>query len=307
MRNIYHLAPILLCFCSCATYMNSDKTLIVIGTDRHAKVEVQSQVVYTSKNSVSVLVRRSSDPLQIKISSDSIQKIITVKPLNSFLFWANIPCNYGIGIFVDRHHAKRYTYPREIYSSLADSSTTYKRSVPYNAGKNFLSISVPHVNSFLVRPDIVTKSRTNTGFFGAGLSFDHYYHPNKFLRVSIGAVTNFPIPIIAPFDYKGDMETMSSEYLNISNNYQLNRFLLGYGISIARNSWRHTNNFTIPVINYGSQNDAAMGIVLQSYYRFGRSFYLGAIYRPTFLRFPSSHTLQYEHLISIDLNWRIRL
>lgn len=307
MRKLYLLVPILLCFCSCATYINGDKTSIVIGTDRHAKVEIQSQTVYTSKNSVSVLVRRSSNPLEIKISADSIQKIITVKPQNSFLFWVNIPFNYGIGMFVDRHHAKRYTYPREIYSSLADSSRTYKKSIPYHLGKNFITISVPHMNSFFVKPDIVTKSITNTGFFGVGLSFDHYYHGNKFLRVSIGAVTNFAIPFPAPYDYWGDLTTLSSEYLNITNNYQVNKFLLGYGVSFARNSWKHSDTYTIPVTYYGSQDNAAIGIVLQSYYKLSPSFYVGAIYRPTFIRFPSAHTLQYEHLISLDLSWRIRL
>jgi hypothetical protein len=174
-------------------------------------------------------------------------------------------------------------------------------------GQLYFIISLPHVNSMIYKPDTVSRSRSKTGFFGASLGLDYYYRQNKFLRFSVAAVTTFPIPFPAPFDFSGDMETMSSEYLTITNNYQLNRFLLGYGLSFARNSWRYFNNTTDPILYYGKENKAALGIVLQSYYRLGRKFYLGAIYRPTFLRFPSNHSLQYEHLISLDLSWRIRL
>jgi hypothetical protein len=287
--------------------MNSKMTPITIVTDREALVVIQSDTLRTKHNRITDSVFRSKQPLEINVITDSLQRKYLVASQNSPAYWANIICNYGVGMIVDEKNIKRYGYPRYVYLGTNDSMNKYYRYVPPNPSKNYILISIPHVNSFLAKPDNVTKARTKTGFFGVALSWDHYYQRNKFFRLSIGAVASFPIPFPAPYDYKGDFETMHSEYLNLTNNYQLGRFLLGYGLSIAKNSWRHFNNFPYPVVYYGSQDDAAVGVVLQSYYKLGRVFYIGAIYRPTFIRFPSNRTLQYEHLISIDLNWRIRL
>jgi hypothetical protein len=220
----------------------------------------------------------------------------------------NIFGNYGIGMLVDKHNPKRYGYPRQVYLNLQGSTNRYYHYIPSSPRQFYFLISIPYVNNFLIKPENnVSTSRMKTGFFGASLGLDYYYKQNKFLRISAGAVANFPIPFPAPLDISGDIESMSSEYLTISNNYQLNRFLLGYGLSFAKNSWRYFNNTTTPILYYGNQDNAAMGIVLQSYYKLGRTFYLGAIYRPTFLRSSSNHSLQYEHLISVDLSWRLRL
>jgi hypothetical protein len=292
--------------CSCATILNNKNTLITIGTDREASVIINSDTLHTKQKSVAAAVMRSKQPLEIDIVADSLHKHYSVKSQNSLAFWANID-SYCIGMLADWNNPKRYGYPKEIYLDLHDSSNKYHRFIPSSPGKFYLLISMPHANNFLVRPGNNEGTRTNTGFFGLSVGLDYYYKKNKFLRLSAGAVTNFPIPFPAPYDYKGDVVSISSQYVNISNNYQLNRFLLGYGISISRNYWHHYNDYTNPVVEYGSQTNTAAGIVLQSYYKLGRTFYIGAIYRPTFFRFSSSNPFEYEHLISIDLLWRLRL
>lgn len=46
---------------------------------------------------------------------------------------------------------------------------------------------------------------------------------------------------------------------------------------------------------------------VDGYYQVGKRFYIGLIYRPFFLNIYLDVDFKYEHLISLDFKWKIRL
>jgi hypothetical protein len=55
------------------------------------------------------------------------------------------------------------------------------------------------------------------------------------------------------------------------------------------------------------KSDDALGFVFPAYMYFRKVLGVGVIYRPSFYRPNMTDKFQYEHLISIDFVWKIRL
>lgn len=55
------------------------------------------------------------------------------------------------------------------------------------------------------------------------------------------------------------------------------------------------------------KRNLALGFVFPTYFQFGEYFSVGVIYRPTFYRPDLTDKFAYEHLISVDFAWKIRL
>jgi hypothetical protein len=119
------------------------------------------------------------------------------------------------------------------------------------------------------------------------------------------------VPVPAAVDISGEYELMSSSYLNISNNHKVRRFSFGYGFSYSKNTWdlRYYNRFNPPppTRNPEKKSNNALGLVFSSYYLTGKRFTLGIVYRPTFYRLNAEPVFKYEHLLSLNFGWKIRL
>ena len=290
--------------------MNEAHKSITIFTTEPSKIILNRDTINTIDNKVNLNVERKKDPIKITASTDSLTKEFDVEPMNSFMYWSNIFYNFGIGMLVDRNNPKRYSYPQRIYITSTDTISRYYRYRQTNKGELHLHISLPHINSISLNPEN-EETKTNTGFWGLTVGLDYYHSKNQFFNVGISGVSDFFVPVPAAIDISGEYELMSSRYASISNNHRLGRFSLGYGLSYARNTWdfRNYGNFDPPppIKEPVKKSSNAFGLIFPTYFQQGKHFNMGVVYRPTFYRPKMTNKFKYEHLISIDFAWKIRI
>jgi len=169
-----------------------------------------------------------------------------------------------------------------------------------------IHISLPHINHFRLEPPIEQIRKTNTGFWGLQLGVDYFYSSHSYLTLSGSGNADFFIPVPASPSIEGEFEIMSSAYVALMHNSIFRRFTLGYGVTYGRNVWSLRNGKNItgtqmrePV----TESYATIGVQTQLQYELKKKFYVGLIYRPTFIRMNAPN--QYEHLISMTIGKRI--
>jgi hypothetical protein len=173
-----------------------------------------------------------------------------------------------------------------------------------------LKFSLPWINSFFLQPSL-ESAKSNTGFWGFSVGLDYYYTETRFFNLSFYAVSDFFVPVPAAVDISGEYDSMSSLYTSITHNHKLGRFYLGYGISIANNTWAHkySSSFGAPPPSRDpiSKTGISGGFMTDAYYQFGKHFFAGIVYRPSFISADQKTEFKYEHLISLELAWKIKL
>ena len=296
---------------SCATIVNQPYKNVKVYTTEPSKIIYGQDTIKTINNKANLMVERKKELLSIATMTDSITKTIEIKPRNSFMYWCNITHTFGIGLLVDKNKPKRYSYPKRIYINSADTISNYYRySQSKNKGELHLHLSLPHINSFSLKPQNEAR-KINTGFWGFSIGFDYYHSNNQFVNLGTSGVMDFFLPVPGAVDLSGENELMSSWYISLSNNHKIQRFTIGYGLSYGRNTW------TLSYSDWGdplpptrdpvTRSHNAFGLIFPTYFRFGEYFYIGIVYRPTFYRPNIADKFAYEHLISIDFAWKIRL
>ena len=308
-RTIYILIVASL-LTSCAT-LNLPYKNITIYTTEPSKIIYIQDTIKTVENKAHLCVERKNEALRIVATTDSLTKTFTVAPKNSFLFWSNIFCNYGIGMLIDKNDPKRYSYPQRIFIQSSDTiSKHYKYGQPNLKGELYLQLSLPHINSFHLVPED-EETKVNTGFWGLTIGLDYYYAKYQFLSLNVSAVTDFFVPVPAAVDVSGEYELMSSMYLGLSNNHRYRRFTIGYGLSFSRNTWdfRYYDRFDPPPPTRDpiKKSHISLGLFVPSYFQLGEYFNIGVIYRPSFYRPALKENFKYEHLLSIDFAWKFRV
>lgn len=314
MRKSALLVVLILVLSSCATVLNRSTKTIYITTTTPAKVVVNKDTLRTFQDKIPVEVQRQSADLKITVFSDSVTKKVSIKPRNSFAFWLNAYPTplFWTGFLIDGKNPKRYTYPSRMYFDMKDTTNTYLSYDPRSKkGEIDLRISLPHINNFLLKPDNESNYKFNTGFWGLSVGLDYYHSAKQFINLSATGVMDFFLPVPAAVDMSGYYEIMNSAFISVSNNHKIKNFTLGYGLSYSRNRW---------MLNYSEWGDPepltrepvekfnnAIGFVFPAYYMPTEHFFIGLVYRPTFFRLSTENPFQYEHLISIDFGWKIKL
>lgn len=295
---------------SCATIMNRSYTDITVHTTAPGKIIYNRDTITTYANKAYLTVRRKKEKLKIVATTDSLARTFEVKPQSSFMYWFNIYCNGGAGMLVDRKNPKRYSYPKNVYINSAETTDKYYNYEPNNKGALDIHLSLPYINFFYLKPE-EERPKVNAGFGGLSLGLDYYYSKNQFLSLGLSGVLDFFLPFPAAIDLRGEHEFMSSGYVSLSNNYKIKRFTFGYGLSYARNNWklRYYDRFDPPPPTREpvKKSHIAFGLVFPTYFQTGEYFNIGIIYRPTFYRPGLTDKFAYEHLISIDFAWKMRL
>ena len=314
MRNTALLVIVVLVLSSCATVLNSPTKTIFITTTTPAKVVVNKDTLTTFQDKIPVEVQRQAADLSINVFNDSINKTVILKHRNSFAYWLNV---YPIplcwtGFLIDRKNPKRYTYPTRMYFDMTDTTQTYLSYDPGSKkGEIDLRVSLPHINSFLLKPDNENGYKSNTGFWGLTLGLDYYHSSKQFINLSATGVMDFFLPVPAAVDISGSYELMSSTYISVSNNYKIKKITVGYGLSYVRNTWDLSYSDwgepEPPTREPVSKSNKAIGFIFPAYYMPADHFFVGVVYRPTLFRLSSDNPFQYEHLISIDFGWKIKL
>jgi len=178
---------------------------------------------------------------------------------------------------------------------------------PSRKGQLNFVFSMPWINNFYFHPQNELVKQ-NTGFWGGAVGLDCYYTDRKFVNLSANAVADILVPVPAPVDYSGEYSLMSSEYISLTDNFQFRQFTAGYGINYSWSTWDLINSRKYYALTHSlghiSKSNQAIGITLNEYYRFGKYFYVGLVYRPTIFRVYPVREFRYEHLISIDFAWK---
>lgn len=311
MNSFIWLLLFFLSTSSCATFLNGPSQTITLHINSTARIIHNQDTLSTQANKALLNVPRKRDSIQFQLITETGSKTISIPSKKSFAFWSNIFCNYGIGMLVDRKSPKRFAYPKDV--CLTTDDIQFKRfSCPPSDGKGRinLQVSLPHLNSFYLQPALEDPI-TSTGFGGITLGLDYYHSKKQFINFSISGVTDFLFFIPVPVEQSGEYEVITSHYFSITNNHRIERFTVGYGLSLSKNIWdlRYANAFDPPPPTRDpvKRSSTALGLIIPTYFQLRKNFYLGLTYRPSFYRPDLDSKFRYEHLISIGFGWRIRL
>jgi hypothetical protein len=217
-----------------------------------------------------------------------------------------------------------YTVKYPLFSSV--------KKYPGRKGNLNLLFSLPEINPSYLHP-VNEPVKKRVGFPGIGAGIEYYYKNNKFLQLRADAIITSGLSLYESFDnYPYDWEDKadwaeqeSSDYsysynFSLTDNWKTGHFTLGYGLNYAINQWReriyywHNDNWSemgyTPNIDYEEdkhQTNHSLGFAFNTYYQFTKHFYVGVIYRPSVYRIFPQQQFRYEHLISIDMAWKISL
>lgn len=322
VKNLIFVIPLVF-LSSCATLMlKKDYNIRVSANVPDAKAEIQDSIYSLPAE---FRIKRSKEDLNIRLISDGLERnyIVKASPNAAFLYanlicYPILPLMYGI----DFTNQKRFYYGKNIILNSCDTTNIIRppiakgyydyrtRSFPSNKGQLNFTYSFPWVNSFFLQPQH-ESSKSNTGFWGFSAGMEYYYKDNKYLSLNGSAVTDFFIPFPAAVDFSGEVENMYSVYASLTDNYKFRRFTLGYGLSFSRNTWElvYHDRFDPPppTRDPARKSGSSVGLTLDGYHQIGRHFYIGLIYRPTFLNINPDFKYRYEHLISMDFKVKLRL
>ncbi len=169
-----------------------------------------------------------------------------------------------------------------------------------------LKLSLPYLNHLSLKPQGGSRI-SKAGFIGESIGLEYSYHNDLFLEISFSLVGSFDHPL--PLEKEGAYENLYSTYFSLIHNHEIKRFTIGYGLNYARNThaigFRSFDNMT-PSTGFKNTN-STLGLNLNTYVKFWKSFNLGLIFRPTFFHLNNVKSSTFESLISIDFAWRIRL
>ncbi len=304
VKGIYFIIILGFLCSSCATLFNTGVKKITIVTDGKIKsVSIDSSFKLISEPNA-FYVERSKNPIKLNLQLDSTKKTIVLKAGNSVAWWSNLYFNYGIGMYIEKDHPKRYTYPGRIYLSVKDTNIILRRILPKEKGRVNWHLAIPYVNSFYV--ETATRYRNSRGFFGIESGLDYFYTNKLYLSLYAGAAMDYPVPIIAPYDEKFGSEHQSSYilYINARNNYIAGRFDLGYGLNFSRMDWERSF-YHDTLYFHQIKRTPCLGLSLSGSYRIGNYFQVGLLYQPDLLSFGLKPYTDYQHFISFEFIWKI--
>ncbi len=311
MKNLLLISCLAFGFCSCATILNPIDKAMTIYTSGPSKIIIKKDTLHTEANEVHFLVPRTKDPLNLRVVTDSSDQALSVPAKNSFAYYLNIVYNYGLGMLVDQNNPKRFTYPRRIYlDTTAKGWVRYQPTLGAQKGEINVHLSMPFLNAFLQKPT-QDGTKSSTGFLGLAFGLDYYHQNDQYLKLGFSTVSDFFSPSPAPFYIEGGRDYLNSAFGYLSNHHRIKRLDWGYGLSLAENRWAFDNYIDDPDSNppQGSQRKRSVsaGLMFSGHYFTGPSFHIGLQYCPSLWRLYENPGFRYEHVISLDLAWKIRL
>ncbi|MBK9490620.1 MAG: hypothetical protein IPO07_18925 [Haliscomenobacter sp.] len=311
MRSITMIVLLAVGCTSCASILNPRYKSMSVFTQQPSKVIIRSDTLHTEANQVNFLIPRSKDSLKLVIITDTSRQTFQIASRSSFAYYLNIAYNYGLGMLIDRGSPKRYTYPRRIYlGNNMPGGIAFQKLPETQKGEVNLHLSLPYINSFLLKP-VGENTKSNTGFLGLAFGVDFYHQNDQYLKLGLGVVSDFLSPLPAPYYVEGGRDYMHSAYGYLSNHHQIKRLDWGYGLSLAENRWGVDYYIDDPDSNPPQvpqrKRSVSAGLMFSGHYFTGRNFHMGLQYRPSLWRLYEDPGFRYEHVISLDLAWKIRL
>ena len=309
---------------SCATVFLKRHYNLDISTNAPNATAQIGDSIY--KLPVNLEVKRSRNDLKFKLFSDNLTRNYVVKsspnPVFAYgnLLWLRFsPAAY----LIDFTNQKRFYYGNSVFLDIHDSvgiirppvskfyHDYFLKSYQTNKGQINLLLSLPWINNFYLKP-CNESAKLSIGFYWISGGIEYFYKNDKYIGLTANAVMDNLAPFPAPIDYNGAYETMSSVYLNLTDNFKFKRFTFGYGLNYSINNWelKHSGYHfdpSQPTRDPARKSSQSIGFTVNEYYQLGRHFFIGLIYRPSFIDIYPKTELKYEHLISLDFSWKFRL
>ena len=301
MKKILLLTCSILFFQSCATISNSKSTTVKIIANSPITVTYKDSLITPSKKTSKIKPLRQKDSLKFTIHSNNINKTFTFPSKKAIEYWMNIPTTYGLGFLVDYKNNKRFDYKREYYFEVDSINNTIDYLKIRNRKQElFLTISMPYVNSFLLNRNN-EQNISSTGFLGVGVGLEYFYHKKRFVDAKVSGFMDFPIFVPAPISDGGNL--VREFNASITNNHLLGNVSLGYGLGYSAKYFRIKEDGDI----LEEDDSNTLALIFPAYYHFKPNFRIGIIFRPSLFDLGRSNNFSYEHSISLDLKWSIKL
>ncbi len=320
----------MLLFTSCATLVNSPYTKVNLYTKQDSvKVYLTDSTPYAYAP-VSLTVERSKEPLRVTLEKqDQRREILLPRKLSpEFLIGNYMNGTLPFGYLVDLSNPKRFRYPANVWfdldyinnanlkyktkikpqNALSQCTAGRKRDVACSRGTILFKLSVPEGNSFVINKQ--THTGKSFGFLGITGEGCYYYRDRQFFGAGAGMLTDFIIPIPAPYDVEGEYERSFGSYFDLLHGNDYRRVSFSYGLNISKYSYykRYTGQLFpeyIDTLLY-SKVETRAGLSFSTVYRFSEYFSAGIKYLPSFFTFGTGE-FRYGHFLFLDLaiNFRI--
>ena len=327
LKKLLWLLPALLCLTSCATIFTKKEYSIKLTSNKvNARARINDST-YTLP--AAVKVKRSKEDLRVTLISDTITKEYTIlSVVNPQFVYGNLlfldvwPAAY----ITDLTNPKRFYYGKKAQLNDYDTITVinpslfkwvnryFSKRYPTHKGQVNFTASVPLGNLFYLQPRN-EPVKNKGGFLGVSIGAEYFYKDNKFIRLSASFNDGYFFPVLLPvehFDERTDIvddyeETTQSYNFTLTDNYSLQRFTLGYGLSYAIYKWQIINNDykfpstgPEPRIKYSH----AFGLSFAGHYQLSRQFFAGVVYTPTFYNTFPAAGYKYQHTLSFGVMFK---
>lgn len=320
MPRILYALALLLCLSSCATMYSGKNTYVTVSSNaNNAKARVAGN---EKPLPAEFKVKRSDQPLMVELIADSVTKEYAIparlRPLTKFgnIMWS---IAYPLAFYVDKHTKKGYYYGDHVFLDI-DSSGVVTPDLITSLSANYhdtkkgmanYTTSIPLVNSFYLHPRMGGPIR-NTGLLGLAAGLEYYYKDNRYFK--LGAFVMSDALSSEEPRFRDGFSSTHSFGLSLTHNVVFNRISVGYGINYAQNGWIYDNNYpdgNLPpkpgTYERIERATVSLGAQLNAYYRVGKSFHIGIIYSPYVYDVAPSSEFNYQHTLSLDLVWKLRL
>ncbi len=315
-------------------------TLITEANDGYNAVAIEAK---RSKYPLSFKIITDSVPkgkkinIEPQISSTVYLNLLTMPTIvyGLFDFTSSRRFTYKSPILLNSNLYQDENIPLGLKQDLRKRKNKYlttKPSIGRNKGDFFLNFSFPlfYPGTYTFKPE--NQSRKSGGhFFGLSAGFDYYYKKNRFINLHSSLVfagdisfeddTPYSYNHYSSYDYIKNRinpeysdERIGSLTFSISDNRIINRISYGYGLTYAYNTSREKSYLNyrpglIPSIQEKTWDYSTIGLIFSGHYYFTSYFSGGIIYKPTFvqLKTKSAGAFCYEHQISLDFSFRIKL
>jgi hypothetical protein len=288
---------------SCARILNTSTQTVFVKTDNTIK-----SVFADSTNEILYgwgifFVDRSKKPLLLRVQThDSVTKYVAIKSRKANAYWLNLVSPLCLGFIADRKTLAKYAYPDKLYLENSKDKIKVYRVQPIKKGTFCLTFPTPYTNSFRVGTD--KGYYESFGFMGLGIGMEYYYRDNQYLSLSAGGAGDFPVPFPAPYDFFGERQNSSTQFISFRNNLILGSFNFGYGIQCSNQSWRISNR---AIANFVARrvDNKFLGLSFSSQFRVIKNIGIGLLYQPSLLNINSKPTLEYQHFISMEFIFKL--
>ncbi len=310
----------LLCLSSCATMYSSNNCYITVSSNAPA---AKARIADKEKSlPAEFKVERSAKPLKVELIADSVAKEYSVparlRPLTKY---GNIVLGiaYPLAFYVDKLTEKGYYYGDHVFLDVDSTGVitpgfVASLSANYHDTKKGLvnfTFSIPLINSFYLHPRMGGPIK-NTGLLGLAGGVEYYYKDDHYFK--LGAYIMGDAFSSEPRQFRDGFSSTHSLGLSLTHNVVLNRLTVGYGINYAHNGWIYDNNYPDGVSRPRAgtyerivRATLSLGVQANAYYRVTKGFHIGLIYSPYVYDIEPDSRFNYQHTISFDLLWKLRL